>query len=257
MDPSRLDGKVAVVTGSSQGIGLAAARRLGALGARVVVNSRSDERAKETAAALRAGGLSATGVGADISTNAGVKTLFESALAECGTIDVLVNNAGTTVVKPSEELSREEWEHVIGVNLTGPFLCAQTAGRVMLAKGEGVIVNVSSMLSHIALPGRLAYAASKHGIDGITATLGVEWGRRGVRVVAVNPGYAATALVEQAMRSGKFSQDDLARRSPTGRIATLEEIANAIAFLASPAASYINATTLLVDGGWTAYGGWS
>jgi 3-oxoacyl-[acyl-carrier protein] reductase len=112
------------------------------------------------------------------------------------------------------------------------------------------------MLSHIALPGRLAYAASKHGIDGITATLGVEWGRRGVRVVSVNPGYAATALVEQAMRTGSFTSDDLARRSPVGRIATLEEIAGVIAFLVSPAASYVNATTLLVDGGWTAYGGW-
>ena len=256
MDLSRFDGKVAVVTGSSQGIGFAAARRLGQLGARIVVNSRSSERAKETAAALEAEGLRAIGVGADISTTSGVSALFERAVAECGTIDILVNNAGTTVVKPSEDLSREEWERVIGVNLTGPFLCAQAAGRIMLAKGEGVIVNVSSMLSHIALPGRLAYSASKHGIDGITATLGVEWGRRGVRVVSVNPGYAATALVEQAMLSGKFTQDDLARRSPVGRIATLEEIANAIAFLASPAASYINATTLLVDGGWTAFGGW-
>ncbi|MGH7685165.1 MAG: SDR family NAD(P)-dependent oxidoreductase, partial [Vulcanimicrobiaceae bacterium] len=254
MDPSRLDGKVAVVTGSSQGIGLAAARRLGQLGARVVINSRSEQRARDTAATLAAEGLEAIGAGGDISTSAGVAALFDRTLAECGTVDILVNNAGTTVVKPSEELSREEWEHVIGVNLTGPFLCSQAAGRVMLAKGEGVVINVSSMLSHVALPGRLAYSASKHGIDGITATLGVEWGRRGVRVVAVNPGYAATALVEQAMRSGKFSQDDLARRSPVGRIATLEEIANAIAFLASPAASYINATTLLVDGGWTAYG---
>ncbi|SRR5579875_191084 len=257
MDLSRLDGKVAVITGSSQGIGLAAARRLAQLGARVVVNSRSEERAEQTAKALVSEGLKAVGAGADVATDAGVSKLFERALRACGTIDILVNNAGTTVVKPSEDLSREEWEHVISVNLTGPFLCAQAAGRIMLAKGEGVIVNVSSMLSHVALPGRLAYAASKHGIDGITATLGVEWGRRGVRVVSVNPGYAATALVEQAMRAGKFSPEDLARRSPVGRIATLEEIANAIAFLASPAASYINATTLLIDGGWTAYGGWS
>src|SRR5579875_690776 len=212
MDLSRLDGKVAVITGSSQGIGLAAARRLAQLGARVVVNSRSEERAEQTAKALVSEGLKAVGAGADVATDAGVSKLFERALRACGTIDILVNNAGTTVVKPSEDLSREEWEHVISVNLTGPFLCAQAAGRIMLAKGEGV---------------------------------------------SVNPGYAATALVEQAMRAGKFSPEDLARRSPVGRIATLEEIANAIAFLASPAASYINATTLLIDGGWTAYGGWS
>jgi len=257
MEPSRLDGKVAVVTGSSSGIGLATAKRLAQLGSRVVVNSRSDERVQQTVADLRDEGHSAIGIAADISTKDGVRKLFESVLDACETIDILVNNAGTTIVKPSEELTLDDWNYVLGTNLTGPFLCAQAAGRVMLERGEGVIVNVSSMLSHVALPGRLAYAVSKHGIDGITATLGVEWGRRGVRVVSVNPGYAATALVSEAMRSGKFSQADLERRSPVGRIAHLDEIANTIAFLASPAASYINATTLLVDGGWTAFGGWS
>lgn len=257
MDPGRLDGKIAVVTGSSSGIGLATARRLGQLGATVVVNSRSDERARATADELVREGLHVTPAGGDVSSQGGVDELFGRALADHGTIDVLVNNAGTTVVKPAEALTLDEWQRVLGVNLTGPFLCAQAAGRVMLAKGEGVIVNVSSMLSHVSLPGRLAYVASKHGVDGITATLGVEWGKRGVRVVAVNPGYVATALVEEAMRTGKFSQADLERRSPVGRIANLEEVANAIAFLASPAASFINATTLLVDGGWAAYGGWS
>jgi len=257
MDPSRLDGKVAVVTGSSSGIGLATAKRLSQLGARVVVNSRSEERVQRTVRDLRDEGHSVIGIAADVASEAGVRKLFDGALDAHNTVDILVNNAGTTIVKPSEELTLEDWSYVLGTNLTGPFLCAQAAGRVMLPKGEGVIVNVSSMLSHIALPGRLAYAASKHGVDGITATLGVEWGRRGVRVVSVNPGYAATALVQEAMRSGKFSEADLERRSPVGRIAHLGEIANAIAFLASPAASYINATTLLVDGGWTAFGGWT
>lgn len=257
MDPSRLDGKIAVVTGSSSGIGLATARRLAQLGATVVVNSRSEQRARETADALAGEGLRVTAADGDVSTQGGVKQLFARALDEHGTIDILVNNAGTTVVKPAEELTLDEWERVIATNLTGPFLCAQAAGRVMLAKGAGVIVNVSSMLSHVSLPLRLAYVASKHGVDGITATLGVEWGRRGVRVVAVNPGYIRTPLVEGAMRSGRFSQEDLERRSPIGRIAGTEEIANVIAFLASPAASFINATTLLIDGGWAAYGGWS
>lgn len=257
MDPSRLDGKIAIVTGSSTGIGLATARRLGQLGATVVVNSRSEERARETADTLAYEGLTVTPAAGDVSMPQGVQKLFERALSDHETIDILVNNAGTTIVKPAEDFAFEEWQHVIATNLTGPFLCAQAAGRVMLAKGEGVIVNVSSMLSHVALPMRLPYVASKHGVDGITKTLGVEWGKRGVRVVAINPGYIRTALVEEAMRSGKFSQDDLERRSPVGRIAGTEEIANAIAFLASPAASFINATTLLIDGGWSAYGGWS
>ncbi|MGH7716646.1 MAG: SDR family NAD(P)-dependent oxidoreductase, partial [Vulcanimicrobiaceae bacterium] len=225
MDVNRLDGKVAVVTGSSSGIGLAVARRFGMLGAKVVVNSRSDDRAQKTADLLAGEGIAVTAAGGDVSTPAGVARVFERTMTDHGTVDILVNNAGQTIVKPSEDLTYEEWQRVIGVDLTGPFLCAQAAGRVMLAKGEGVIVNVSSMLSHISLPGRLAYAASKHGVDGITRTLGIEWGRRGVRVVSVNPGYVATALVEEAMRSGRFSKSDLEKRSPLGRIATLEEVA--------------------------------
>ena len=188
MDPNRLDGKIALVTGSSSGIGFAIARRLGELGAKVVVNSRSDERAQETASDAKREGITATAAGGDVSTPAGVARVFERTLQAHGTLDILVNNAGQIVVKPSEELAYEEWQRIIGINLTGPFLCAQAAGRIMLESGEGVIVNVSSMLSHISLPGRLAYAASKHGVDGITRTLGIEWGRRGVRVVSVNPG---------------------------------------------------------------------
>jgi 3-oxoacyl-[acyl-carrier protein] reductase len=257
MDPSRLDGKVALVTGSSAGIGLATARRLGGLGAKVVVNSRNHDRAQATAKALTSEGLDVIGVAADVSDPAGVQHLVDRTVEHYGTVDILVNNAGSTVVKPAEEFSLEDWQRVIGLNLTGPFLCAQAAGRVMLAKGEGVIVNVSSMLSQIALPGRIAYVASKHGLDGITRTLGIEWGKRGVRVVAVNPGFVVTELVEGAMRSGRFSRSDLERRTPMGRTAEAEEIANTVAFLASPAASYINATTLLIDGGWSAFGGWT
>src|SRR5579883_495941 len=211
MDSSRIDGKVAVVTGSSRGIGLATARRLAQLGAHVVVNSRSAESAQKTAETLRRDGYSTIGVGADVASAAGVERLFEATLKAYGTVDILINNAGVTVVKPAEELTLEDWQHVLGVNLTGPFLCAQAAGRIMLAKSSGVIVNVSSMLSKIALPGRLAYVVAKHGVDGITATLGIEWGRRGVRVVSINPGYAATALVEEAMLSGKFNRADLER----------------------------------------------
>src|SRR6202011_1998249 len=103
-------------------------------------------------------------------------------------------------------------------NLTSPFLCAQAAGRIMLAKGKGVIVNVGSVFSGLGMPGRVAYSVSKHGLDGLTATLGVEWGPRGVRVVSVNAGYTATALVKKAMSGGRFSDDDIARRTPLGRL---------------------------------------
>ena len=257
MDPSRLDGKIAVVTGSTSGIGLGIARRLGQLGARVVVNSRSDERAEQTAARLEREGIAVVGAGGDVSTPQGVRKLFDRTLAAYGSVDILVNNAGTIVRLPAEELSLDDWQRILAVNLTGPFLCAQAAGRVMLAKGGGVIVNVSSMLSHVSLPGRVAYQASKRGLDAVTETLGIEWGRRGIRVVSINPGWVGTPLIDEAVRAGKLNIHDLERRTPLGRIARVEEIAEAVAFLASPAASFVNATTLLIDGGWAAYGGWS
>lgn len=253
---SKLDGLVAVVTGSSDGIGLATARRLADLGASVVVNSRSQERADGVARTLSDHGLKAAAVGADLSTPDGVERLIAGAAAAFGTIDILVNNAGRPSVVPAEELRYEDWRAVIDLNLTAPFLCAQAAGRIMLAKGKGVIVNVGSVFSRLGMPGRVAYSASKHGLDGITVTLGSEWGPRGVRVVSVNAGYTDTALVEHAMASGRFSQADLARRTPLGRLATPAEIANAIAFVVSPDASFVNATSIYVDGGWTGYGGW-
>jgi NAD(P)-dependent dehydrogenase (short-subunit alcohol dehydrogenase family) len=251
-----LSGRVAIVTGSSDGIGLATARRLAELGAAVVINSRSPERAGAVARSLCDEGLAATAVAADLSSAAGVDELIAGTIAVHGTIDVLVNNAGIPSVAPAESLPVEDWRAVLDLNLTAPFLCAQAAGRVMLAKGKGVIVNVGSVFSGLGMPGRVAYSVSKHGLDGLTATLGVEWGPRGVRVVSVNAGYTATALVRNAMSKGSFSDDDIARRTPLRRLASPAEIANVIAFVVSDEASYVNATQIYVDGGWTGYGGW-
>ncbi|GAC1577651.1 MAG: 3-oxoacyl-[acyl-carrier-protein] reductase [Candidatus Elarobacter sp.] len=251
-----LSGSVAIVTGSSDGIGLATARRLAELGAAVVINSRARERAEAIARSLCDDGLQATAVGADVSTPAGVEQLFAGAVAAYGTVDVLVNNAGMPSVAPAEDLRLEDWQAVLDLNLTAPFLCAQAAGRIMLAKGKGVIVNVGSVFSRLGMPGRVAYSVSKHGLDGLTATLGVEWGARGVRVVSVNAGYTATAFVQNAMSKGNFRDEDIARRTPLGRLASPAEVANVIAFVTSDAASYVNATHIYVDGGWTGFGGW-
>jgi NAD(P)-dependent dehydrogenase (short-subunit alcohol dehydrogenase family) len=248
--------KVAVVTGSTDGIGLATVRHLAKLGAAVVVNSRSQDRADAVARTLCDEGLRATPIAADLADPAGAEQLIARTVDAYGTIDILVNNAGRPSVAPAEELSLDAWRAVIDLNLTAPFLCAQHAGRIMLAKGAGVIVNIGSIFSRLGMPGRVAYAASKHGLDGITATLGAEWGPRGVRVVSVNAGYTATPLVRHTMEIGNFREEDLARRTPLRRLATPEEIAEVIAFVASDAASYINGTSIYADGGWTGFGGW-
>ena len=255
-DHPMLGGVVAVITGSSDGIGLATARRLAECGAAVVINSRSQARADAVARTLKNEGLRATAIGADVASADGAERLIAGAIEAFGTVDVLVNNAGMPSVVAAEDLRPEEWRAVIELNLTAPFLCAQAAGRVMLAKGKGVIVNIGSVFSRSGMPGRVAYSASKHGLEGLTATLGVEWGPRGVRVVSVNAGYVETALVQRAMSSGRFSNADIARRTPLGRLGTAQEIANTVAFVVSDAASYINATSIYVDGGWTGYGGW-
>ncbi|KAA9160063.1 SDR family oxidoreductase [Amycolatopsis acidicola] len=251
-----LEGRSAIVTGSSSGIGLAVAERLAALGARVVVNSRDAARAEAVAEKIVADGGTAVGVAADVSVPAGGQTLADAALDAFGRLDVLVNNAGIPLVKPAEEITPDDWANVLATNLSGPLFCAQAAARVMLARGGGTIVNVSSVLGSTAIPGRAAYATAKHGLEGLTRSLAVEWADRGIRVVSVGPAYVATPFVERTMATGKFSAADLERRTPLGRLGTPAEVADVVAFLVSPAAAYITGSGVAIDGGWLAYGGW-
>ncbi|HEY6395902.1 MAG TPA: glucose 1-dehydrogenase [Solirubrobacteraceae bacterium] len=250
-----LAGRVAIVTGSSGGIGEAVAVELAAAGAAVVVNSRRHERAEPVARAIESGGGRAIAVAADVCDSAQVAALTRAAVQELGGLDILVNNAGAGFVAPSEELDESDWRRLIEVDLTAPFLCSQAAARHMLAAGGGVIVNIASALGHTAIPGRAAYVAAKHGLIGLTKVLGTEWAGRGVRCVAVSPGYVATELLKENMRRAGFDAHDIERRTPLGRLATPQEVARVVAFVASDAASYMTASHLLVDGGWVGYGG--
>jgi NAD(P)-dependent dehydrogenase (short-subunit alcohol dehydrogenase family) len=254
--PYRLQGRVAVVTGSSSGIGAATARELAARGASVVVNSRDRTRADVVAGAIEQAGGRALSVAADLTEPDGPAQLVEQAIERFGTIDVLVNNAGKGMVADSAELSADALRGVLELDLIAPFRCAQAVQPHMRAAGRGVIVNVGSVFGHFGMPQRAAYCAAKHGLGGLTKVLATEWAEHGIRVVSVDPGYVATELVTQNMRSGAFDAADLRRRTPLGRLGEPEEMGRVIAFLASDAASYVTGSQLLVDGGWTAYGGW-
>jgi 3-oxoacyl-[acyl-carrier protein] reductase len=248
-----MDGRVAVVTGAGRGLGAAIAAELAAAGATVVVADRDGAAADATAARLGAG---ATAYVVDVTDPVAVAALFDDAARAHGRIDVLVNNAGVGAVAPSEELSYEQWSRTLAVNLTGTFLCAQAAARHMLPAARGVIVNIGSLFAATGMPMRAAYAASKHGVAGLTKVLATEWASRGIRVVAIDPAYIRTALDDADQLSGDYTAADIERRTPIGRYAEPAEIARVVAFVASDAASFITGSEIAVDGGWLAYGGW-
>ncbi len=248
--------RVAIVTGSSSGIGRAIAGELARRGMSVVVTSRTAERAQAAAEAIAAQGGTALGVAAQLTEPDGPAALVARTLDAFGRLDVLVNNAGAGQVADSETLALADWQRIIEIDLSAPFRCAQAAAGPMLAAGRGVIVNVTSLAGHVALPRRAAYGAAKHGLEGLTKTLAVEWARRGVRVVSVAPAYVATPLLAGTSKAGGFTLDEVAQRTPLGRLAEPEEVARVVAFLVSDDASYVTGSSVLVDGGWIADGGW-
>lgn len=250
------DDRVAVVTGSSSGIGRAIAAELSRRRLSVVVTSRSQARAQAAAAELTGAGGRAVAVAAELTDDGAPARLVGAALESFGRLDVLVNCAGAGQVADSETLARADWQRIIDLDLTAPFLCAQAAAQPMLAAGRGVIVNVSSLTGHVGLARRAAYSAAKHGLEGLTKTLAVEWARRGVRVVSVAPAYVETELLAQTMAAGGFTLADVAARTPLGRLADPAEVARVVAFLASDDAAYVTGSSVLVDGGWVADGGW-
>lgn len=252
----RLDGQIAIITGSSMGIGKAVARVLGQAGARVVINSRDSGRAAATAQELEAEGITAWPVAADLSRPSEIPALFSAVDEHWGALDILVNNAGTSMVAPSETLALEDWQRTIDLDLTGAFLCAQQAARRMIPRRSGAIINMSSILGATAIPYRAAYAACKHGLNGLTKVLAVEWAQHGLRVYSINPSYIATAMGGEEHSVGGYSEADIARRTPVGRFGTADEVANVALFLASDASSFMTGSSVDVDGGWLAYGGW-
>jgi 3-oxoacyl-[acyl-carrier protein] reductase len=248
------DEETVVVTGSSRGIGKATAEAFAKEGANVVVNSRSEERAREAAASIDAGSGEVIGVGADTSDREAAKEMIERTVNEFGRLDVLVNNAGITHIDPAEEFPASKWERVVDVNLTGVFNCARAAGSRMLNQDtKGAIINLSSIAGSVGMPERTAYTATKAAVENLTRSLAVEWSRQGIYVNALAPGYVRTELVEDTQSDAGFNNTQISERTPLGRMGTLEEITNCMLFLASRN-NYVTGEVLHADGGWLAFG---
>jgi 3-oxoacyl-[acyl-carrier protein] reductase len=250
--------RIAVITGSTKGIGLEIARTYLASGARVMLNSRSpkDVEAARDRLAGESGPESVDGLAADVGELSECKRLVEAARARFGGIDILVNNAGTSMVSPSLELSAEDWERTLRTDLSGPFYMARTCAPAMIARGGGSIINISSILGLGGLPKRAAYSASKHGLIGLTKVLATEWACYQIRVNAISPGYIRTDMDTHDAVVGDYTEQDIEGRTPLGRYGTAQEVARVALFLASQDSAYVTGESIAVDGGWTAYAGW-
>ena len=244
-----LAGRVAVVTGGGRGLGRAIAGGLARYGARLVLCGRN--AVTLNTAAQEIGGETLAHEG-DVSREADVLALRDAALARFGRIDVLVNNAGVNpIYKTIEATSLDEWQHIVGVNLTGTFLCAKHLGAAMAAAGGGSIINVSSVAGHVGLRRSVPYCATKGGVELLSKALALDWANKGVRVNCIAPGYFETDLT-----AGMIANETLSARvlgqTPLGRFGRDPDIVGAAVFLASPASAYMTGQSLVIDGGYLA-----
>lgn len=257
-----LSGRVAVVTGSTSGIGLGIARALAEAGADLVINGLGDAQAiAATADELRTLGVEVTYDGANLLDPAGASGLIENVLARRGHIDILVNNAGIQHVSPIEDFPIAKWDAIIALNLSAAFHTIRTSFAAMKAAGFGRIINLASAHALVASPYKSAYVAAKHGVLGLTKTVALEGATFGITANAICPGYVWTPLVENQINDTAAARgidreavirDVLLAAQPSKRFATVEEIGALTVFLAGPGGGSITGTALPIDGGWTA-----
>jgi NAD(P)-dependent dehydrogenase (short-subunit alcohol dehydrogenase family) len=248
-----LDGRVAVVVGGTSGIGLALARGLADAGADVAPISRREKEVDAAAADVEGRGKRAARVTADVGDRQSLESALQQTVETLGKVDILVNCAGITKRTPTLDVSDEEWESIVGTNLTGTWRACQVFGRHMLERGYGRIINIASLASFVGLLEVAAYTASKSGVAGLTRALAVEWGNRGINVNAIAPGVYRTALNSKLLDGTERGKEFLLR-TPMRRFGNVEELAGACVFLASDASSFVNGEVLAVDGGFLAAG---
>jgi NAD(P)-dependent dehydrogenase (short-subunit alcohol dehydrogenase family) len=252
LDLFKLDGRVALLTGGTGGLGIVMARALSEAGARVVITSRNKEKAVEAAKSIaQSTGRETLGLSAEVTDAEQVDAMVQDTVKAFGRIDILINNAGINIRKPIEEFDEASWDLVQNTNLKAPFLCSKAVAKLMKEQQYGRIINISSMLGMVGLPERSAYCSSKGGVIQLTRVLALEFAAHNVTVNALCPGPIATELNSVVMNNpeaNKFFIDNIAM----GRWGKPNEIAGAIIYLASDASSFMTGSTLTVDGGWTA-----
>lgn len=252
LDLFRLDGRHALVTGGSKGLGRVIAEALAQAGAAVTIVSRTASEGQATAEAITAStGRPAHALAADVTLAAEVDRLAAEAPGAAGPVDILVNSAGLNIRGPAATMAEGDWDAVLGVNLKAPFLMARRFGPTMVERGWGRIIHLGSILSAVGIAGRTPYASSKAGLIGLTRTLAMEWAGRGVTVNALCPGAFATEM-NRPLLDDPDQYRAFVANIPVGRWGELHEITGAALFLASDASAYMTGASLFVDGGWTA-----
>jgi NAD(P)-dependent dehydrogenase (short-subunit alcohol dehydrogenase family) len=253
LDRFRLNNRVALITGGGRGLGEMMATALAQAGADVAITSREASSAEGTAASIAsATGQRVRAFSLDVTRADDVPRLIAEVEAALGPIDILVNNAGLNIRGPANELTEADWDAVIDTNLKGPFQIARAIGPSMAKRGWGRIINVASVLAAIALAGRAPYCSSKSGLIGLTRVLALEWAGTGVTVNALCPGAFGTEM-NRALLDDPVKYQEFVRKIPMGRWGEVDELAGAVLFLASPAASYVTGSALFVDGGWSVW----
>jgi NAD(P)-dependent dehydrogenase (short-subunit alcohol dehydrogenase family) len=247
-----LDGRVALVTGAARGLGRAISLALANAGAEVALGLREASTGGDLADEIKAMGRGALTVQMDVTSLDQITQAVEEVVARLGRLDILVNNAGVAPGNAAEEVREEDFDATVAVNVKGTFFASQAAGRVMIGQRFGRIINLSSQAGFVALPGESVYCMTKAAVSHLTKCLAVEWGRYDITVNAVAPTFIATPGTEDALADPQFRADVLERIAGLHRIGEPMDVAGAVVFLASPAASLITGHTIVIDGGWTA-----
>jgi len=245
-----LKGKTALITGSSQGIGLAVAHALASAGARIVLNGRDEQRLSDAAAAMSDQGFDVSQSRFDVTQRGQVVAAVDQVVEDLGQIDILVNNAGMQHRTPLEDFAEERWRALLATNLDSVFFVGQAVAKHMIQNGGGKIINVCSVQSEMGRPGIAPYSASKGAVKMLTKGMCIDWGKYNIQVNGLGPGYFKTKLNEALVEDADFSQW-LTNRTPAGRWGDIDELSGAAVFLASPASNFVTGHILYVDGGVT------